>query len=318
VLDATALPPYARLVDDRRAPLRRIALNAMLRLTAKRGWRLDLDVDRMRAQQQGFDARFAVVDSEARRTPQDCDGVAAEWIDVPETRTHRVLLYFHGGAFIFRFPLTHAGLAARWCRRLGARALMVDYRLAPEHPYPAAVDDCEAAYRWLLAQGTDPRDIVLAGDSAGGNLALATLLRVKAAGLPLPACAVLMSPFVDFTLSATSLITNEARDPIFTLAGGMLLRRLYLSPERFLDPAASPLFGDFTGLPPLLFQVGSTEMLLDESTRAAAKAHASGVTVELEIWRAMPHVFQVTTLPQAAAATDSAMRFACAHARWSR
>ncbi len=318
LIDPPALPSYARFVDDRRGRWRRLSLSLMLRMTVKRQWRPDVDVARLRAQQAAFDAKFGVLDRQARRTPVDCNGVAAEWIDVPETRPGRVLLYFHGGAFILRFPMTHAGLAARWCRRLGARTLMVDYRLAPENPFPAGANDCHASYRWLLAQDFAPRDIVIAGDSAGANLALSTLLAIKAAGEPLPACAVLMSPFVDFTLSGKSLVTNEARDPIFTLAGGMVLRSLYAPPERLLDPSASPLFGDFMGLPPLLFQVGSTEMLLDESLRAAAKAHAAGVAVELEIWRKMPHVFQaVTTLPQAAAATDSAVRFVRERARWA-
>src|SRR6266536_1292755 len=318
VIDRNRLPSYARFVDDRRGRWRRLSLSMMLRMTVKRQWRPDVDVARLREQQAAFDAKFGVLDRQARRAPQECDGVAAEWIDVPETRPGRVLLYFHGGAFILRFPVTHAALATRLCRGLGARSLMVDYRLAPENPFPAGADDCHASYRWLLAQGFASRDIVIAGDSAGANLALVTLLRIKAAGEPMPACTVLMSPFVDFTLSGKSLVTNEAHDPIFTLAGGMVLRALYAPPERLLDPSVSLLFGDFTGLPPLLFQVGSTEMLLDESLRASAKAHASGVAVELEIWRKMPHVFQaVTTLPQAAAATDSAIRFVRERAGWA-
>ena len=312
------LPSYARFVEDRRAPVRRALLNLLLRTTVKRHWPIDPDVAAMRARQTAMDLKFGVPDPEARRTPQDCAGVAAEWIDVPESRPGRVLLYVHGGAWIFRFPITHAALAARWSHRLGTRTLMVDYRLAPEHRFPAAADDCHAAYRWLLAQGVAPRDIVLAGDSAGGNLALATMLAAKAAGEPLPSCAVLMSPVVDFTLGGRSIVANEPHDPIFTLKSAIVLRSLYAAPERLLDPAASPLFGDFGGLPPLLFQVGSTEMLLDESTRAAAKAHASGVAVELEIWRAMPHVFQaIAKLPQAEAAMESAVRFVRARTGWT-
>jgi monoterpene epsilon-lactone hydrolase len=314
---AGVLPPYARFVDDRRGVWRRFRTKLMLRLTAKRQMGAHADVARLRESWAAFDAKFGSVDPEARRTPVDCGDVAAEWIEVPETRSGRVLLYFHGGAFMFRLPATHAGLAARWCRRLGARTLMVDYRLAPEHPFPAAADDCHASYRWLLAQGCNAGDIVIGGDSAGANLALVTLLRVKAAGEPMPACAVLMSPVVDFTLSGRSLVTNEARDPMFTLAGMALLRGLYAPPERYLDTSVSPLFADFSGLPPLLFQAGSTEMLLDESMRAAARADACGVPVELEIWRDMPHVFQaMPTLPQSEAATDSIVRFIGARAGW--
>jgi len=243
--------------------------------------------------------------------------VASEWIEVPETHPDRVFLYFHGGAFIFRFPALHAGMVASWCRRLGARALMVDYRLAPEYPYPAAVEDCHAAYRWLLAQGCNSHDIVIAGDSAGANLALATLHRIKMAGEPQPACAVLLAPVVDFTLSGKSMVINARRDSMLSLADFVSFRALYSSPERYLDPSVSPLFGDFTGLPPLLFQAGSHEMAVDESTRAAAKAHASGVHVELELWHRMPHVFQtIAALPQAAQAAEHVRRFVAKHAGW--
>jgi acetyl esterase/lipase len=247
----------------------------------------------------------------------DCGGVSAEWIDVPETLPKRALLYLHGGAFAFRFPKIHAAMVARWCRRLGARALMVDYRLAPEHPHPAAADDCLDAYRWLLAHGYAAREIVIAGDSAGANLALATLHRLKAAGEPQPACAVLLAPVVDFTLSGKSLVTNAARDAMLSLADLVAFRELYSPPERYLDPSVSPLFGDFTGLPPLLFQAGSHEMAVDESMRAAAKAHASGVQVEVEIWDRMPHVFQaIASLPQAAQAAEHVRRFVARHAGW--
>jgi acetyl esterase/lipase len=293
------------------------SLNAFLRRAVKRQMDRNVSVERLRARQAYFDAKFGEVDPAAHRTSVDCAGVAAEWIDVPESRPERVLFYLHGGAFMFRFPATHACLAARCCRLLGARTLMVDYRLAPEHPYPAAVDDCHAAWRWLLAQGIDPRQVVIAGDSAGGNLALATLHRAKAAGEPLPACAVLLSPVVDFTLSSRSLVDNERRDPMFTLAALLKFRANYAPPERTLDPTLSPLFGDFHGFPPMLLQVGSTEMLLDESVRAAEKAHASGVDVELEIWRNLPHVFQaMPLLPQSGEAIASIARFIGTRAGW--
>jgi epsilon-lactone hydrolase len=311
------LPPYVRFVAPQQGRWRLLWLNWLLRYTVKRRMGAHADIAQLRLQQAELGARFGAVDREVSRTPVDCGGVAAEWLELPESRPERVLFYLHGGAFMFRFPATHAGMAARLCRRLGARALMVDYRLAPEHPYPAAPDDCFAAYRWVRSQGADPRQIVIAGDSAGANLVLATLHRTKAAGEPLPACAVLMSPFVDFTLSSESLVTNERRDPMFTLAGMLRLRRLYAPPECYLDASASPLFADFQGLPPMLFQVGSTEMLRDDSARTAAKAHDSGVPVELEIWRGMPHVFQaLSMLPQATTAIDSIVRFIGPRAGW--
>ena len=312
------LPPYARFVVPEKGAWRRRWLNLVLRLTAKRMLAPGADLEELRRKVAGLDLKFGIIDPVVRRTPVAIGGVAGEWIDVPESRPERVLLYLHGGAFIFRFPNTHAALVGRLCRRLGARALMVDYRLAPEHPYPAAPDDCHAAYRWLLAQGCDPRSIVIAGDSAGGNLTLATLHRTKAAGEPLPRCAVLLSPFVDFTLSSKSLVANAKRDPMFTLEGVVALRELYAPPERFLDASLSPLFADFAGLPPLLLQAGSTEMLADEAARVAARAHAGGVQVEFEIWDRLPHVFQIfAELPQAAQATDSIVRFIGVHAGWA-
>jgi acetyl esterase/lipase len=311
------LPDYARLIRPRAGAWRRRWLNLLLHVTVKRSGN-GRTIREMRARQARMDERFGRVDPRTRRTAVNCSGVAAEWIDVPETRSGRTLLYLHGGAFAFRFPKIHAGMVSRWCRGLAARALMVDYRLAPEHPYPAAVDDCHAAYRWLLAQEHDARQIVIAGDSAGANLALATMHRIKAAGEPLPACAVLLAPVVDFTLSGRSLVTNAGRDAMLTLADLVAFRSLYSPPERYLDPLVSPLFGDFQGLPPLLFQAGSHEMAVDESTRAAAKAHASGVKVELEIWDRMPHVFQaIASLPQAALAAEHVRRFIARHAGWS-
>ena len=314
----TPLPPYTRFVAPRSGALRRWWFNLFLRMTVKRMLAPGADITELRQKQAGLDVRFGIVDPAARRTPVAIGTVAGEWIDMPESRPERVLLYLHGGAFIFRFPHTHAAFVARIGRLLGARTLMVDYRLAPEHPYPAAPDDCHAAYRWLLAQGCDPRNIVIAGDSAGGNLTLATLHRIKAAGEPLPACAVMLSPFVDFTLSSPSLVGNEKADPMFTLAGIVALRELYAPPERFLDASLSPMFGDFTGLPPLLLQAGSTEMLRDESARIAARAHAAGVPVEFEIWDRLPHVFQIfRDLPQAGEAIDSIVRFVGKHAGWT-
>jgi epsilon-lactone hydrolase len=315
---ATVPPPYARRIAHRGGTLRRWWLHTMLRLTAKRMKVVDADIAALRAQQAGFDARFARPDPSTRRTPVDCAGVPAEWIEVPESRPERVLLYLHGGAFMFRFPATHAGLVARWCRPLAARTLMVDYRLAPEHPHPAGADDCFAAYRWLLEAGHDPRSIVIGGDSAGGNLTLATLHRIKAAGLPMPACAVLLSPVVDFTMSSHSIIANAGSDPMFALAGLLAMRALYAPPERFLDPDVSPLFGDFAGFPPLLFVAGAIEALVDESARAAARAHAAGVPVELEIWEDMAHVFQaLRSLPQAAVADEHVVRFIGDRAGWT-
>ena len=313
-----ALPTYARMIDSPGGAWRRWWLHAVLRMTAKHQLSIDADIGHLRAKQEKVDRRLGKVDPEVRQSVATTSEFRADWLDVPESRPGRVLLYLHGGAFLLRFPRTHAALASGWCRALGSRALMVDYRLAPEHRFPAAIDDCHAAYRWLLEQGTDPRDVVIAGDSAGGNLTLATLHRIAASREPMPACAVLLSPFVDFTLSGVSLIRNERSDPMFTFVGLAALRTLYLSPESFLDPSASPLFGDFSGFPPLLFHAGGDEMLLDEATRAAARAHAAGVAVEFEIWRNMAHVFQILPLPQAAHANQRIVDFIARKTQWGR
>ena len=294
------------------------ALNALLRLTMGKPLTHESDIVALRRQYEKLDARQFRVGPDVERTPVECGGVPGEWIVVPETHVARVLLYLHGGSFAFRFPNAHAALAARLCRLLGARALIPDYRLVPEFPFPAAPDDCHAAYRGLLAQGIDPENIVLAGDSAGGNLALVTLHRVRAAGEPLPACAVLLSPAVDCTMGSPSMASFDGQDPMIRLASLLVLRRHYVSsPHLYTHPEVSPLFADFKGFPPLFFQAGSTELLRDEAIRAAEKAHEAGVDVELELWPGAAHVFQIAGfLPEAALAINHIARFVRMRTGW--
>jgi len=298
--------------------MRSYALNALLRLTLGKPLTHDADVVALRRHYEKLDARQFKVDPPIERQSRELGGVPAEQIVAPETRLERVILYLHGGSFAFRFPNAHAALAARLCRRLHARALIPDYRLAPEHPFPAAPDDCIAAYRGLLAEGVDPKNIVLAGDSAGGNLALVTLYRARAAGEPLPACAVLLSPALDCTMGSPSMANHDGRDPLIRLASLLVLRRLYVpSPHQYTDPEVSPLFADFTGFPPLFFQVGTTELLRDEATRAADKAFEAGVDVELELWPGTAHVFQLAEfLPESALAIDHIVRFVRMRTGW--
>jgi len=311
-------PGYRREIEIRPS-WRTHALNALLRLTMGAPLTHDSDVAALRRRYEKLDARQFKVGPEVGRTPVECGGVPGEWIAVPETRTERVVLYLHGGSFAFRFPNAHAALAARLCRRLRARAFVPDYRLAPEHPFPAAPDDCHAVYRGLLAQGIDPRQIVLAGDSAGGNLALVTLHRARAAGLPPPGCAVLLSPAVDCTMGSPSMVAFDGRDPMIRIANLLVLRRHYVpSPHQYTNPEVSPLFADFGGFPPLFFQVGNTELLLDDATRAAEKAHEAGVDVELELWPGAPHAFQLAGfLPEAALAIDHIARFVRMRLGWA-
>lgn len=315
--ESPRLPAYASFVRPATGAWQRLFLNLLLRILVKWTAGLGIDIPRLRARQAALDRR-ARPGAGVTRNPVDCDGVAAEWLRPRPCDDSRVLLYLHGGAFIARSPETHAAMLASWCSHLEAVALMVDYRLAPEHPYPAALDDCHEAYRWLLRQGHDPRQIVISGDSAGGNLVLALLQRLRSAGEAMPACAVLLSPFLDFTLSGTSAVSNARRDPVFTPAFALAIRACYAPPERFLDGSVSPLYGNFHGLPPMLFQVGSTEMLLDDAVRAAARAHDSGVPVSLEIWDRLPHVFQaLPVLPQAHEAVGNIIRFIRQHAGWN-
>ncbi|WP_326780177.1 alpha/beta hydrolase [Streptomyces longwoodensis] len=224
------------------------------------------------------------------------------------------MLYLHGGGYVVGSPDTHAGLVGELARRAGLRAVSVDYRLAPEHPFPAAVDDGLAAYRELLAD-TDPRDLVLAGDSAGGGLSIATLLAAREAGLPQPAAVVLFSPWVDLTLTGGSIRAKEDADPLFVEADLRDYADLYLGTTDPAHPLASPLFADLAGLPPLLVQVGANEVLLDDAVRLAGRAGADDVEVTLEVGPGLPHVFQhhYGRLDEADAALDRAARFLRTH-----
>lgn len=312
------LPAYVERLKVAGGFWQRLLLQLLFRLTSKGNLRLGMNVQKMRRQQEALDVRLTPFDLSTRRRAADTREFSAVWVEAMDLQPERVILYLHGGAFMFRFPRAHARMAGEWCKALNARALMLDYRLAPEHRWPAAIDDCHAAYRWLLASGIQAQNIVVAGDSAGGNLSLALLHRIKAAGEPMPACAVLLSPFVDFTLSSPSLCTNELRDPIFTARGIVAVRSYYAEPEQFLEPSLSPLFGDYQSFPPLMFQASDSEMLRDDSLRAAARAHAAGVEVRVELWQGqLPHVFQVFhKLPQTQAAVARILTFIRQHTRW--
>lgn len=315
---ATGCAVPVRLVDWPRGLLSR-SLVRLLYLTVGRPLRQDTDIAALRRRYEALDARHMHIDAGVRRRAVDCAGVPAEWIDVAESRPDRTLLILHGGSFAFRFPNTHAAFAARLCRRFHARALVPDYRLAPEHRFPAAPDDCQAAYRWLLARGCDPAQVVLVGDSAGGNLALVTLHRCARSGNPMPACAVLLSPAVDCTLESRSIVENGERDPIVRLANLLLLRHHYVpSPSLYTDPEVSPLFADFHGFPPLFLQAGRSELLRDEAVRTAEKAHAAGVDVELELWPDTLHGFQLAAfLPESRLALEQIVCFVEARTGWS-
>jgi len=249
------------------------------------------------------------------RSAVDANGVPAEWIPAEVTSRSRVLLYLHGGGFVFRTPRTHGRLAARLARMVDARALVPDYRLAPEHPLPAAHEDCFAAYRWLLGQGYDPARIALLGDSAGGLLVLSTLQRIRDAGLPRPACAMMFSPAADLADAANLDAADLRDDPMIGPGLLELVQTLVIAPIDANDPALSPCAGSLAGLPPLLIQVGSTEALLGQAVKTAELARAAGTSVDLQICPQMPHVFQaVSWLPETRRALAQVRDFVMAHA----
>jgi epsilon-lactone hydrolase len=238
-------------------------------------------------------------------------GVDGIEVTVEGASAENVILYFHGGVYVIGTAVASVPLVSEVVRRAGARAITLDYRLAPEHPYPAAVDDARAAYEGLLAQGIDPGRIALAGESAGGGLAVATLLALREAGTPLPSGAYLMSPYADLTLSGETLADRQALDAVLTPEGLRARVPDYVGSADPSNPLISPIFGDLSGLPPLLIQVGSNEILLSDALRLAARAALSDVQVTLEVVPGVPHVFQgfAGLLDEAGAALDRAADF---------
>lgn len=219
------------------------------------------------------------------------------------------LLYLHGGAFLLRTLNAHMDLAAGIAREAGLdQAVLPIYRLAPECPYPAAIDDCMAAYVGLLNRGVSPGRIALGGDSAGGGLVLKLLMRLRERGLPMPCCGVLISPFTDMSCSGRSIETNAGVDPMFGRIAALHVR-FYLGGNDPRDPLCSPLFGRFEGLPPLMTQVGSTERLLDDSLRLAPRIRRAGGELYVQVWNHMPHVWQAMALPESAQAIGALGRF---------
>ncbi|WP_327352909.1 alpha/beta hydrolase [Streptomyces sp. NBC_01304] len=234
---------------------------------------------------------------------------------VPESADDRVVLQLHGGGYHIGSTAVQRDLTARIARAAKAKVYGIDYPLAPEHPYPAAVLAARKAYEWLLGQGYAPERIVLTGDSAGGGLALATLVGLRDLGLPLPGAAVVMSPWVDLTNSGESVEGRADRDPVISVPGIRQWAASYLAGADPRDPLASPLYADLTGLPPLLIQVGTEEVLFDDSTRLYVKAAREGVDATLEVAEGMPHVWQIFAdfLPEAAAAIENLGRHVLTH-----
>jgi len=236
-------------------------------------------------------------------TPVHANAFRGEWIHTPESSDARTLLYLPGGGFMLPASAQVPLMVSRINREAGTRALLVHYRLAPEHPFPAGLEDCLAAYRHLLDLGTDPRSIVIAGDSAGGGLTLSTLLALRDDGDPMPGAAVVISPFTDFSFGGESRFANARRDPLLAPDGIARMNELYLDDTLHDNPLVSPVYGDFRGLPPVLAQVGSTEILLDDTRRVGERAVSQGAQFEVEVWEEVPHVWHVWPfLPETKAA----------------
>jgi acetyl esterase/lipase len=261
----------------------------------------DHPVEKLRA---GMEKTSLPPGDDVTAVPVDAGGVPAEWVETPGADPSRVVLYLHGGGFVMGSPLTHRKLAGDISRASGARVLLLDYRLAPEHPSPAATDDGVLAYRWLLEQGIEPGSIAVAGDSAGGGLAVAVLLALRDAGDPMPAAAVCISPWVDMTGEAESITTRAERDPMVGTGDLARFTGWYLAGADQRD--SSPVYADLQGLPPLLIHVGDEEILLDDSVLLAERATTAGVDATLEVWPEMFHVWHVFAgrVPESTAAVE--------------
>jgi epsilon-lactone hydrolase len=287
-------------------------LNKVLELLKSQPLNPDASVEKMRAGMERVSERVA--------KDVSCEGfrigdIEAEWIVPPEAASDRVILYLHGGGYVMGSIATHRATVARIARASKARALALEYRLAPEHPFPAAVEDSVAAYKWLLAQGYKPNKIVIAGDSAGGGLTLAALLSIRDSKLPMAAAGVAISPWADLEATGDSHKTRAHRDPMVGGNGLGGMAKHYIGKGDPKHPLASPIYADYKGVAPLLIQVGDAETLLDDSTRVAKRAKEHGVGVELEVWDDMIHVWHAFAkiLPEGQQAIDKIGKFVLTH-----
>ncbi len=255
-------------------------------------WDDDTPLDVMR---KGWDGLFSDVEYTvgASAEPVDADGVTAEWITAPGARSDRAVVYLHGGGYIMGSVNSHRDMCERLSREAQARVLALDYRLAPEHPFPAALEDSIAAYRWLLKEGIEPQHIAIGGDSAGGGLTFATLVSLRDAGDPLPGCAIPLSPWVEFEGTGDSITSRADIDPMVRQDLDLKMGKAYLDGGDLRNPLAAPIYADLHGLPPLFIQVGEREILFDDSSRMADKATQAGVEVTLREWPGMIHVWQI-------------------------
>lgn len=286
-------------------------INLMLKQTVKKQFgKAGGDLSKVRDSVEARAAKAPIPRSVSVAPASDAP-VKSEWVKPLSAEPAGTLLYLHGGGYVFGSPITHRAITTFFARRMPANVLVPDYRLAPEHPYPAAVDDAVACYDYLRDQGIAPEDIVVAGDSAGGGLALALLLALREQGKPLPASAALFSPYTDLAATGPSVKLNSKTCAMFTAEMIENAGAGYYGDNDPTHPLISPLYANLEGLPPLLIQVSASECLLDDSTRVARKAKKAGVDATLEIYEGMPHVWQLfhRFLPEAKAAAEKAAMF---------
>ena len=271
-------------------------------------------VEEFRVWYERFTAPFGVAE-DAVFEQVGAGGVSAEWISTPGVSEDRVVMYLHGGGYMIGSMRTHRSPLSYLSRVSDARVLGLNYRLAPEHPFPAAVEDSVAGYRWLLAEGVSPDRIVIGGDSCGGGLTIATLVALKYFGDPLPAAAISHSGWTDLAHTGDSFVTRAEEDPLIDKEMLEGMAAAYLGDRSRTTPLASPYYADLRGLPPLLVQVGTAEVLLDDSLRLADRAKEVGVDVTLEVWDDMPHVWQAfaSFLPEAREALGHCGEFVTKH-----
>jgi epsilon-lactone hydrolase len=241
------------------------------------------------------------------------EGIPAEWVIAPNAVEDRVFLYLHGGAYIMGSCNTHRYLASKLSRSTAARVIVPEYRLAPEHPFPAAIEDAVKVYRWLISSGITPDKIIIGGDSAGGGLTLATLLSLKDEDEALPALAVLLSPWTDLEGTGESMETRAAVDPWLSPDASRATPALYIRDVDPRHPLVSPIYADLSGLPSMLVHVGNDEILLSDSARLVERARAAGVEVNFKVWEEMWHVFQTFAIPEGQQAIDEIGEFVEKH-----
>jgi len=256
----------------------------------------ELSVEASRSGLEGL-ASLAGLPRGIRREAVKVGTMSAKWFWFPGALEKKVILYLHGGGYVAGSINTHQDLGARIAKASNTRILLIDYRRAPEDPFPAALEDTVTAYRWLTSTaGLAPENIVIAGDSAGGGLTAATLVKLRDDGIPLPAAAVMLSPWTDLARTGNSVKLKAAEDPFLTPAELEFDAKLYIKDNHAKNPLISPLYANLVGLPPLLIQVGTAEILLDDAVRLAERAKAAGVEVTLDIWQDMMHVWQAFAL----------------------